>query len=381
MCHLKKGRFPIVLLPMMVALLVGALAGCAEIRPEELPIASTRVAPQIPSPGYSVVKVYYATDRAPISPSHNHPEYSSKRNESTPSLEYGYVDISIPKRHVLGQVETAPWLVRFVGLDNPAQYIDLIDGATLTDREVLAALSGSDSKSVLLFVHGYNNTFDDVATRTAQIGYDIKFPGSLMFFSWPSQGRMDGYTIDATTEGWAAFDLETVLDKLESEKGIQHITIIAHSMGNRMLSEALDHVTRDHPDFFSKVSHIIMAAPDIDADTFTRGYASIIEKAPSVTMYVSSRDKALLGSELVNGGRRLGDPRSGPLVLSPIETVDASLVDTDFIGHAYISDSPSVLSDVAQIIAKSLPADQRANLVSEFNPLHQAYWRIQLPGD
>jgi esterase/lipase superfamily enzyme len=398
MCRQKIYHLSKVVLGVVSILLSGALTGCGnadnadsannmknmDYHKDATQWTGPVLAPPPPPPkDYTVMRVYYATDRAPDSPKHNHPEFSSDRNESRQPLQYGFVNVSIPRRHVTGKLDTAPWIVRHLGLDNPSKYIDLLDGAELTKADVLAALSasGNDSKSVLLFVHGYNNTFDDAATRTAQIGYDTQFPGRLMFFSWPSRGRLDGYTIDGDTESWASLDLTDVLEQLANENDIQHITIIAHSMGNRMLSEALVRTTRDNSAFYAKVSHIIMAAPDIDADIFTREYASIIERAPSVTIYVSSQDKALLGSELINGYRRLGDTRAGPLVLSPIETIDASLVDSDFIGHAYISDSPSVLSDVAAIIATGLPASQRKNLISAFNPQHQAYWRIEAPGD
>ena len=59
------------------------------------------------------------------------------------------------------------------------------------------ALQTSQAKALLVYVHGYNMSFDETATRAAQLAYDLDFPGLPFFFSWPSAGKLLGYLRDA----------------------------------------------------------------------------------------------------------------------------------------------------------------------------------------
>lgn len=361
------------------ALIILLLSGCTSI-PTASSIPPWNISDQAGTNGkYTVMEIFYATDRTRLKNNAAWPEYADVSNLNMQSLEYGRLQVSIPPNHHKGTIETKPWYVLRMGTQKPTKYIELLSGKTLSNDQLMQALTapGNTDKSVLLFVHGYNNSFDDAAARTAQIAYDVDFPGRVMFFSWPSKNKLLPYVTDQNTAQWAAADLEQVLVDLDKRAGVQHITIIAHSMGNYLLSMALERVLRSDPTFFSKVSHLVMAAPDIDVNVFRKDFASIIARLPSVTLYVSSSDAALNNSEIINGGYRLGDFRAGPLVFPPIETVDASAVDTDFIGHAYISDSPNVLDDVAAIISANLPASKRNHMVSESNHDQAQYWKLQ----
>lgn len=53
---------------------------------------------------------------------------------------------------------------------------------------------------------------------------------------------------------------------------------------------------------------------------------------------------------------------AGLVLREGMETVDASLVDTDLVGHSYFAENRSVLSDIFYIIKQGLPASQRAGL-------------------
>src|SRR4051812_8412529 len=56
-----------------------------------------------------------------------------------------------------------------------------------------------DERSAVIFVHGYNVSFEEAALRAAQIGFDLSIKGAMAFFSWPSQGTLGGYAVDAAT--------------------------------------------------------------------------------------------------------------------------------------------------------------------------------------
>ena len=104
-----------------------------------------------------------------------------------------------------------------------------------------------------------------------------------------------------------------------------------------------------------KFTHVILTAPDIDAGVFTQLADTIRKTAGRVTLYASSSDKALKVSKQINGYPRAGDAGAGILVITGIDTIDVSAVDTDLIGHSYYGDNRSVLSDMFNLLRGQSP--------------------------
>ena len=128
--------------------------------------------------------------------------------------------------------------------------------------------------------------------------------------------------------------------------------LIAHSLGNRALTEALKDLRRTLPPNAPPVfSQVVLAAPDIDVDVFVRLADAIAGVADRITLYASSRDEALKKSKAIRGGlSRAGD--SNFIVIVPgIDTIDATAVDTSLSGHSYIGDNRSILTDVYFLFA------------------------------
>jgi esterase/lipase superfamily enzyme len=296
------------------------------------------------------VNVLYATDRARQSSDTRAP-YGAERGAK---VEYGVATISVPKGHEVGKTERPP---TFLGIrvrpEDRKRDIVLVDTKLITLDELLSKLNptGPNNRAVLLFVHGFNVSFEDAARNTGQLAVDLKFPGQVMFFSWPASARslgnqLLGYHVDTNNAMVAASHLAQLLEDIDRRSGAQHIVVIAHSMGNLVLSLALQTAYINDPSLKGKLAHVIMAAPDLDADAFRETFApAVIRSAGDVTMYASATDKALQESAHINGHQRAGDAIGGPIVLPPMETVDATTVDTDFLGHSYVSDSSSVLVD------------------------------------
>jgi esterase/lipase superfamily enzyme len=329
---------------------------------------------------YTTVKVFYATDRAKLAPaSSGQPiRYGSERSMT---VDYGAAVVSIPPGHKRGKTERPP---SFFGIqwraEDARRDIVYLSAELLTRKMFIDLLKpkSPEDKAVLVFIHGYNVSFDDAIRRTGQLARDLAFPGQVMLFSWPSSGSFLSYVSDANSAQWAAPDLAQLLLDIKKEGKATRIVILAHSMGNQVLSFALQSAVAKDPDLKQMVSNIIMAAPDIDVDIFDRLFApSVLAAAKTVTMYTSSRDRALGESAKLGGQRRVGDTRSGPLVLPPMETIDASLVDTDFLGHSYVSSSPNILDDVSSIVDDGTPASRRKHLVPKDSSSHQAYWQLE----
>jgi len=168
-----------------------------------------------------------------------------------------------------------------------------------------------------------------------------------------------------------ARDLKQYLDQ---HAELRQVHLIAHSMGNRAVANALrilSYETRESGPLFNEV---ILTAPDVDADVFRRDLAPLLAKtAKHVTLYASSNDEALLVSKKVHGHARAGETGYNLVVLPCLDTVDVSAVDTGLLGHSYYCESNSVLADMYDLIHGGVPADQRKWLHSK-NKGELHYW-------
>src|SRR5262249_31973367 len=152
--------------------------------------------------------------------------------------------------------------------------------------------------------------------------------------------------------------LKQFLELLAQEGELNKIHLIAHSMGNRCLAAAVQKVTLPKT---CELDQCVLAAPDIDAGVFKRDIVSALMKSVKrLTLYASSRDRALKMSKELHDYPRAGDAGPGIIVLEGMDSIDASRVDTDFLGHSYYGDSPNLIGDLRKIIRNRLPASKRS---------------------
>jgi esterase/lipase superfamily enzyme len=301
--------------------------------------------PKIEAPSSAVVQIFYATDRAHTS--HEAPAltYGAERS-SGGKLTLGTCRVSIPRDHRLGELEhPSIWKLEF--RENPEKHVVLL-GITPEDESVFwkklaDGVSASNSRAAFIFVHGYDTTFEDAARRTAQIAHDLAFDGAPICYSWPSYGELADYAKDENNVQWTIPHLKNFLRELTTQFHVRTIHVIAHSMGNRAVSHALQLLAAEDTAKLCHMQHIVLTAPDIDADTFRELAQAIRSLAYKVTLYVSPADRALAISKHFHGNPRLGEAIS---IIPGIDTIDASGVDTSFIGHSYYAENRSVLSDI-----------------------------------
>lgn len=241
-----------------------------------------------------------------------------------------------------------------------------------------ARLAQSDSQAALLFIHGYNVSFEDAIFRTAQLAVDLKFDGAPVSFSWPSYANPLKYTFDEQQAEVSVPALREVLDDLANRSGAKRVHIIAHSMGNRVLAGALRSMdslaqARNRQVF----RELVMAAPDVDTRVFQNQFLPHIERSVQhCTLYASSRDRALLMSRCFHNYQRLGEAEPELVVATGLETIDATLVDTSLLGHSYIGDAKSIVEDLHELLVLGQQAAERAGLTQlERNALK--YWTIK----
>ena len=311
--------------------------------------------------GYTVVQVYFATDRNRTESDKPAEMFGTNRAP----ISYGTCNVSIPGKHTTGELE-AP-ILRLEFLEDPSKHVVLLDAVVQTKDKFFSDLSArirtSSGRNAFLFVHGYNVTFRDAARRTAQMSHDLQFDGAPVFYSWPSQGAKVAVTVDEQNIEWAQANIKGFLDDFFGRSDADNVFLIAHSMGNRALTRAVASLLAEKPSIRQRLREVILAAPDIDAEVFRRDIAPALTAWNTpVTLYASSDDLTLEASKKIYGYPRAGDSGQGLVVIPGIETIDATGTDTSLFGHSYYAHSRSVLNDISNVIRNGMRAEQRSGL-------------------
>jgi esterase/lipase superfamily enzyme len=258
---------------------------------------------------------------------------------------------------------------------NRGNSILIADLDTLMTREqwrvalTQAIGTSSDSNDVLLFVHGFNNDFTDAVVRAAQIAYGVGFVGTVAAFDWTSRkAGIAGYVADDAAARASTIWFEDFIGELATQQSLGRLIIVAFSMGTLVASNVIRDMESKWPRLL--LGQVVYAASDIDSTEFVTQLASKVrDRAERLTLYASSNDYAIRASKAL----RLQRPRvgSGPpsyIILEDIDYVDASGVDTDLIGHAYVAENEKLLQDLYYVMTLRLPARRRYLLSFPYPP-------------
>lgn len=225
-------------------------------------------------------------------------------------------------------------------------------------QRLSADLALSRSRDLLVFVHGYNVSFEDAAVRAAQLAADLNFDGSILLFSWPSAASVAAYVRDQQSARNAGFQLLRLLKNHALAAQPDRVDLLGHSMGVEVIGKAL---TLTSPgDSLPRLNQVVLAAPDVDARVFRREILPrLTPHARRVTMYASSDDDALRASRVVNGAGRLGLGGDSLVVIDGMDTIDATRVTADVLGHTLFGNT-GFLADLAVLLAEEkTPAERR----------------------
>lgn len=258
------------------------------------------------------------------------------------------------------------------------------------DEQAFAAtlktsIARSKTKSALVYIHGFANSFQDAAFRTAQFAYDLadeRYDVVPVLFSWPSDPDKFNYVAAADRTWSAGNDLAIFLEKLSNTTGAGVIHIVAHSKGAQVLGFALETLrtpnlfvmSKDSASLVPRFRQIILAAPDIRASDFKSIILPAVASHHSVTNYVSSNDLALRASKRVNAGARAGDSGPGAVVAKGVDTIDVTKVNYEPDGHSSFAESPRVIADIRQQLQGIAPA--RRKLLHPPNR-EAGYWLLE----
>jgi esterase/lipase superfamily enzyme len=325
---------------------------------------------------WGVVRLFYATDRRRGDTGRAQTYYAGDQSPNG-ALEFGRIEVSIPRVHRRGRIEQPAWYT-IDRSTTPDRHFEVRSIVTLGDRATFDSLrrllNVAGRREALVFIHGFNVSFYDAALRAAQLTYDLAFEGAPILYSWPSAGSVFRYSSDREAAEWSADHLRLFLDSLTAIAGVRRVHIVAHSMGNRVLTLALERMSAPRPD--TVFGNLVLAAADVDATRFQQQIAALIRPlALRLTIYQSGKDVALWASRFLSTHTRLGEATNPMLVIRDADMVDVSSLSTGLLGHGYIASNESLIDDLF-VLFRDRRAPPRDNMDRVDTP-GGAYWRLR----
>lgn len=327
-----------------------------------------------PEKSYSTVKIYYATDRARTDSPLPARVYGGDRGE----LELGIATVSIPETHKPGNIEK-PSIWTFDFREDPERHIVLLSVTPKAGDEVFAEMQAQIAETgkpeAFVFVHGFNVPFHEAAQRTAQMAYDMNFDGLPILYSWPSRSSVLAYIADTAVVNLSGRRLSRFLEDVVAKSGAERIHLIAHSMGNRALADALELFALRHDGVQPAFDQVLFTAPDLDAGLFSEMMETIRVTARRITLYASNKDWALAVSRRLHGDSpRAGQGGRDILHVADVDSIDMTEIGEDMLKHSYYANNPSALTDILSLFWRDAPPDQRCGMERE-EGTQGVYWR------
>jgi esterase/lipase superfamily enzyme len=245
---------------------------------------------------------------------------------------------------------------------NPATEFALLDVKPLAGQSQTRAwihAHAAKSRRVLVFVHGFNTTFERALIWFAQIAHDADADAAPVLFSWPSRGSIFDYAYDRESANFSRDAFERLLREIVADPSVGEVTLLAHSMGAWLATETLRQMAIKDNSIHPKIRNVILASPDLDVDVFRVQLQRFGTPRPNFTVFVSRRDRALRLSRRIAGNvERLGvvDPAAKPwLSAEGIDVIDLTgAPNTSWSRHAKFAQNPDVVRFLgAQLVNNS----------------------------
>ncbi|MBK1619107.1 hypothetical protein CKO42_11815 [Lamprobacter modestohalophilus] len=312
--------------------------------------------------------------------------------------------------------------------DEPYQIIRDAQGHLLRDQAELARhreasaglkaeirrrLEQSPTGELMLYVHGFNETFASAAFTTAELCHFLGREPVCSFFTWPASSSgnfLISYTSTTETADFAVAHLKKTLRMIATMPEVKGLHILAHSRGAAVTLSAARELALEavaagkEPATLFKVRNLVLMSPDIDIDIASQQLTGFISDPDLVTVwpearlprtidgrltvYSSPKDRALLISQILFRSRnRVGQlspediPDSAQRHLELRGGTDLIAYEgqrTDLAGHGYFTTNPRVSSDLIQLIRfKKKPGDPGRELIRT----GRVTWRIPSVGE
>jgi esterase/lipase superfamily enzyme len=281
-------------------------------------------------------KLLVATTRLPVGDPPKKPWFSSERSAD---LIFAEARLTPPSDSFIGN---SRWNIAKV---------ENVDRGNAAQTFAQAAFG----HNLLLYIHGYKESFETAATSTIDLSEGIKFAGVTGLFTWPSAASTFSYVADRESAMWSRDSLEDLLAAIAKTPSGGRIHIVAHSMGTLLTLETLRMLRASGGESaMERIGAVVMAAPDIDIDLFARGLERLGPDAKKITVISSTNDRALaVSSRLAGGIIRAGAADRERLESLGVRVADASEFGGGIINHDLFLTNKEVQQVIKRAIERS----------------------------
>jgi esterase/lipase superfamily enzyme len=235
-------------------------------------------------------------------------------NEREAGLAFGRFDTDIEATLGIGMlIDPTDW---FQNEEIRLREVRALPQAAFIE-ELREQVRRSPHRSLLVNVNGFRERFASALRKTAFVGHVLDIDSPLLVFDWPGdQGSTPrGYRRAQQIAQESGEELARTLELIIREIRPDRLWLLANSMGGEVVVNAftLLHREADLADAETEIEDVVMTAPDVDHEEFGRQFKEEINALTrNLTVYVSSNDRALLMSRVLNRGRRLGESTVDP---------------------------------------------------------------------
>lgn len=255
---------------------------------------------------------FYASNRKPAA-SQGPVEDLFESSHDT-SLSLGSFDTSIKPSLGLGMIiDASDWFL------NEEIRLNRVSGLErqVFVRQLREQVTASPNRSLLLVVHGFREAFPSALRKTAFLAHVLDINTPVLVFDWPGDqgGSLRGYRRARGVAQASGQELVALLELIVDEVRPERLWMIANSMGGQVVADAFHLLHQDggFADSETEFENVVLTAPDIDHEEFNQQFRQEMnDLAENVTVYVSSNDRALLASRLINRSLRLGESTLDP---------------------------------------------------------------------
>lgn len=302
------------------------------------------------------VSVFYATNRGRERNGSAEVAYNGERGE----LRRGRCHVRFQPIPLINEI-AAKMPFYLPSETNAMRVVEQPDAAAFQD-ELVAAIEQTSSKSVVVFVHGYNYGFERTCRMGAEMQRALQGRAAVLIFSWPSNGLPTDYVRDQADVEWSVPLLARLLAELGERVGRRNVQLLAHSLGSRGSIFALQRMAADAAQR-PLIGPFVLLAPDFDAQTFVELVPRLVPLTTGITLYASSSDTPLKVSHQLSGYPRLGEAGEHLTVVDNVETIDVSSAGRyQIFGHEYFYFNPMVEADLVELLGAGRAAEQRPGL-------------------
>ncbi|MEJ6393292.1 alpha/beta fold hydrolase [Gymnodinialimonas sp. 2305UL16-5] len=224
-------------------------------------------------------------------------------------LSFARFSVNVPPDRLAGAVNPARGGPRGPNLqsDFVASSGEQLGGDRGFREALIAEAKRRGTREVMIFIHGFNNTFGSGLYRTAQIRHDFDIPGLAVHYAWPSAAHPLWYAYDRDSALFARDGLEQLVTQI-TDAGL-NVVLIAHSLGSSVVMELLRQLRIGRrEDVIGQINGVILFSPDIDVDVFRSQAMRIGELPQPFIIFTSQRDRALgLSARITGSPARVGN--------------------------------------------------------------------------